>query len=1283
MKTKSLLIALFALICTMQGAWADVTVTTESDLRTAVTSSQTVTLGADITLTNGRLDIDGKAVTLNLNGHTLKRLMTQADDGGQVIAVRESGKLTITDKSDNSGKITGGWAYQGGGIFVYEGCELTISGGTISGNRADQKGGGYGFGGAVENHGTMTMTGGVIKDNTAGGAGSGIYQDGTFNIKGNPVVDDLFLAKYRLITLMGALTATNASIGVGTEVDQGNFTTNYSTYHAGVAPSNYFFVSSHCMAGNIEWNSDNKEAKLTLTGYKYIDHTWDQSTKKLTAEEKTLTAGNYSPLGNNIGEWTALTNGGWFVVDGNINIGTLVVHGTSNLVLCNGATLTVTGGVKVEQKANAVLNIYGQKGDTGRLIVTNSYDGAAGIGSGGGSNDGNAGIINIHGGIIDATGNKYGAGIGGGDGHGFGLQANNSGLYVYGGYVTARGGEYAAGIGSGDEPGSDVHAGYVAVYGGMVSAIGGKEGAGIGGGNEGNGAIFSIYGGNVTAWGGELGAGIGGGDEGHSNTTTFYGGSTDATGGKHGAGIGGGEGGYATGIEVRGGNIIAKGGGSLSSRGGGGAGIGGGFEGDCRGIHFYDGTVHATGIDGAAGIGGGKVSDYCELEISGGNITAIGDGSGPGIGRGRTTAGDSSQSSSKKVLINITGGEVTASSNNGGAGIGVGEGTIFNGKINISGGKVTATGRNGGAGIGTGATTIDGEKAFMYGWIIISGGEIIAKGEFDKDAHYDPEVYKPGCGAGIGSGAAGEIYEEGLIQILGGNVTASSQSGGAIGAGGTRAMTGDTYTNHDSWADNPIQINSDNVTLNLTAGPLRVYNGGISSEDVSWQLSPVIRFHANRGGSLSLNGKLAVSVGGTIAAEANRVGALTTATDKLVIVSPCEHSSCTYTINSDNTHTAHCIYCGHTAAPEPHATSGTCVCGYETGVTTYKVTLYTYDESENNYSSIQQEVVTGQTYLVPECDDVPQTWEFVGWVETTNPGTSFEQQTGEILIQPGHTLTAATTLVARYKKIELSLADATGGNISILNKYNGILVASLTLAGRTLYKDGSWNTLCLPFNLRKDYFDGTPLDGATVMTLANNPESSTGYDSATGTLNLEFVDANRIEAGVPYIVKWDKADDYVDDDAHNIVNPVFEQVLIENEAPNDHFVISKDEYVTFTGTYDPVGIYTDERTNLYLGADNKLYYPINSSQKVNSFRAYFQLNKGLTAGEPTSQQAGVRAFVMNFGKDETTGIIAVENEISPFGNNADVWYTIDGRKLKGMPTQRGVYINSGKKIMIK
>jgi hypothetical protein len=29
------------------------------------------------------------------------------------------------------------------------------------------------------------------------------------------------------------------------------------------------------------------------------------------------------------------------------------------------------------------------------------------------------------------------------------------------------------------------------------------------------------------------------------------------------------------------------------------------------------------------------------------------------------------------------------------------------------------------------------------------------------------------------------------------------------------------------------------------------------------------------------------------------------------------------------------------------------------------------------------------------------------------------------------------------------------------------------------------------------------------------------------------------------------------------------------------------------------------------------------------------------------------------------------------------WYTLDGRKLQGKPTQKGAYIISGKKVVIK
>jgi len=83
---------------------------------------------------------------------------------------------------------------------------------------------------------------------------------------------------------------------------------------------------------------------------------------------------------------------------------------------------------------------------------------------------------------------------------------------------------------------------------------------------------------------------------------------------------------------------------------------------------------------------------------------------------------------------------------------------------------------------------------------------------------------------------------------------------------------------------------------------------------------------------------------------------------------------------------------------------------------------------------------------------------------------------------------------------------------------------------------------------------------------------------------------------------------------------------------------------------------------------------------VNACRAYFQLKQGLTVGEPAN---GVRAFVLNFGDDETTGIISIENGKLKIENDADTWYSLDGRKLSGKPSVKGVYVNNGRKVIIK
>ena len=50
---------------------------------------------------------------------------------------------------------------------------------------------------------------------------------------------------------------------------------------------------------------------------------------------------------------------------------------------------------------------------------------------------------------------------------------------------------------------------------------------------------------------------------------------------------------------------------------------------------------------------------------------------------------------------------------------------------------------------------------------------------------------------------------------------------------------------------------------------------------------------------------------------------------------------------------------------------------------------------------------------------------------------------------------------------------------------------------------------------------------------------------------------------------------------------------------------------------------------------------------------------------------------------ETTGIINMEHGTLNMEHSTDAWYSLDGRRLQGEPTQRGIYINKGKKVIIK
>ncbi len=248
-----------------------------------------------------------------------------------------------------------------------------------------------------------------------------------------------------------------------------------------------------------------------------------------------------------------------------------------------------------------------------------------------------------------------------------------------------------------------------------------------------------------------------------------------------------------------------------------------------------------------------------------------------------------------------------------------------------------------------------------------------------------------------------------------------------------------------------------------------------------------------------------------------------------------------------------------------------------------------------------------------------------------------------------------------------SEADSKNQELIQANLGEQVGKVNVMLEGRTIYRDGRWNTICLPFNLEDgDDSDGKNCTGTLFEGAIVKRFDSSSYTPETKTLTLSFEDSESIWTGGPYLVRWDSSENLED-----LVNPVFKNVEIIDGEP----LPDTSDCIDFLGTFSPVSLAAQDRTVLYLGGDSKLYYP-GVDVPVNAFRGYFQLKNGLTAGDlPTN---GAKNFVLNFG-DSTTEIGASLNDNGQWIN--DNFYSIDGRKLQGEPTQKGVYIQNGKKIV--
>ena len=207
--------------------------------------------------------------------------------------------------------------------------------------------------------------------------------------------------------------------------------------------------------------------------------------------------------------------------------------------------------------------------------------------------------------------------------------------------------------------------------------------------------------------------------------------------------------------------------------------------------------------------------------------------------------------------------------------------------------------------------------------------------------------------------------------------------------------------------------------------------------------------------------------------------------------------------------------------------------------------------------------------------------------------------------------------------------------------------ANVTLK-RTFYKDGEWNTLCLPFAVAnaKTAFDGAELREVDTQNSHDN--------------TIVFKEATTIEAGKPYLIKWAKTPNEVCD----FVNTFEGVTLVATATP-----VKVNDAITFTGFYNKATADKLGASVAAIGAGNKLFKV--TSGEMKGFRAAFVLN-------PATPAAGIKVVI----DGTTTGIEdLVVDGVKANGRVYNLNGQYVGNSLNGL--QPGLYIQNGKKIVVK
>lgn len=139
---------------------------------------------------------------------------------------------------------------------------------------------------------------------------------------------------------------------------------------------------------------------------------------------------------------------------------------------------------------------------------------------------------------------------------------------------------------------------------------------------------------------------------------------------------------------------------------------------------------------------------------------------------------------------------------------------------------------------------------------------------------------------------------------------------------------------------------------------------------------------------------------------------------------------------------------------------------------------------------------------------------------------------------------------------------------------------------------------------------------------------------------------------------------------------------------------------TFTGTYEtkkweeeaPTGIYGFSAQDTEDGISQGQFVKVGKYVFIKPMRAYLMYKGGAENYAAVRMKAPARGAADEMLPETiSVRLIDADGEVSAIGTlntltgkvSLDGWYTLSGKRLMGQPTQKGIYVNNGKKVIIK